>query len=156
MAAARHGLPVRLDRAPQRGAAFAITRASRRARTRSIGSRSRARGSSLIFDHPPRSFPRRPPSYSREKCPCFQFARLLRSNSRNYAGICAQTNKLCCAACSAAISAISSRQCRLVKALPPGIKTVWPQIARLLCGYATGLSEKLHSLLSSIKRHNSN
>ena len=53
MAAARQGLPVRLDRAPQRGAAFAITRASRRARTRSIGSRSRARGSSLIFDHPP-------------------------------------------------------------------------------------------------------
>jgi hypothetical protein len=42
MAAARQGLPVRLDRAPQRGAAFAITRASRRARTRSIGSRSRA------------------------------------------------------------------------------------------------------------------
>src|SRR5215831_1486078 len=30
--------PVRLDRAAQRGAAFAITRASRRARTRSIGS----------------------------------------------------------------------------------------------------------------------
>src|SRR5262244_2513309 len=53
MAAARQGLPVRLDRAPQRGAAFAIIRASRRARTRSIGSRSRARGSSLIFDHPP-------------------------------------------------------------------------------------------------------
>jgi phosphohistidine phosphatase SixA len=44
MAAARQGLPVRLDRAPQRGAAFALTRASRRARTRSIGSRSRARG----------------------------------------------------------------------------------------------------------------
>jgi hypothetical protein len=38
MAAARQGLPVRLDRAPQRGAAFAITRASRRARTRPIGS----------------------------------------------------------------------------------------------------------------------
>jgi hypothetical protein len=53
MAAARQDLPVRLDRAPQRGAAFAITRPSRRARTRSIGSRSRARGSSLIFDHPP-------------------------------------------------------------------------------------------------------
>src|SRR5215813_12742199 len=58
MAAARQGLPVRLDRAPQRGAAFAITRASRRARTRSIG--SRARGSSLIFDHPPAVA--RPPS----------------------------------------------------------------------------------------------
>jgi hypothetical protein len=55
MAAARQGLPVRFDRAPQRGAAFAITRASRRARTRSIGSRSRARGSSLIFDHRRRS-----------------------------------------------------------------------------------------------------
>src|SRR5262245_19059825 len=52
MAAARQGLPVRLDRAPQRGAAFAITRASRRARTRSIGSRSRARGSSLICYRP--------------------------------------------------------------------------------------------------------
>src|SRR6516225_2930672 len=60
MAAARQGLPVRLDRAPQRGAAFAITRASRRARTRSIGSRSRARGSSLIFNHPPAVA--RPPS----------------------------------------------------------------------------------------------
>jgi hypothetical protein len=53
MAGARQGLPVRLDRAPQRGAAFAITRASRRARTRSIGSRSRARGSSLILPIPP-------------------------------------------------------------------------------------------------------
>src|SRR5215471_14300947 len=53
MAAARQGLPVRLDRAPQRGAALALTRASRRARTRSIGSRSRATGSSLIFDRAP-------------------------------------------------------------------------------------------------------
>src|SRR5262249_53819989 len=60
MAAARQGLAVRLDRAPQRGAAFALTRASRRARTRSIGSRSRARGSSLIFDHRPAVAP--PPS----------------------------------------------------------------------------------------------
>src|SRR5215475_5506705 len=61
MAAPRQGLPVRLDRAPQRGAAFAITRASRRARTRSIGSRSRARGSSLIFrSSPPPSLLRRP------------------------------------------------------------------------------------------------
>src|SRR5215469_18159867 len=60
MAAPRQGLPVRLDRAPQRGAAFAITRASRRARTRSIGSRSRAGGSSLIFDHPPPSLPLAP------------------------------------------------------------------------------------------------
>src|SRR5262249_43223367 len=60
MAAARQGLPVRLDRVPQRGAAFAITRASRRARTRSIGSRSRARGSSLIFTLPPPALPGRP------------------------------------------------------------------------------------------------
>src|SRR5215469_9682482 len=60
MAAPRQGLPVRLDRAPQRGAAFALTRASRRARTRSIGSRSRTTGSSLIFDHPPAVAP--PPS----------------------------------------------------------------------------------------------
>src|SRR5262250_2441332 len=59
MAAPRQGLPVRLDRAPQRGAAFAITRASRRAPTRSIG--SRARGSSLIFDHPPAVAPIAPP-----------------------------------------------------------------------------------------------
>src|SRR5262245_54896005 len=45
-------------RAPQRGAAFALTRASMRARTRSIGSRSRARGLSLIFEHPPPSLRR--------------------------------------------------------------------------------------------------
>src|SRR5215475_9576598 len=51
MAAARQGLPVRLDRAPRRGAAFALTRASRRARTRSIGSRSRATGG---LSHRPR------------------------------------------------------------------------------------------------------
>src|SRR5262249_24578290 len=68
MAAAWQGLPVRLDRAPQRGAAFAITRASRRARTRSIGSRSRARGSSLIFYHPPASAP---PSGEFDKTPPF-------------------------------------------------------------------------------------
>src|SRR5262249_55768381 len=41
MAAPRQGLPVRLERAPQRGAAFALSNASKRARTRSIGSRSR-------------------------------------------------------------------------------------------------------------------
>src|SRR5215475_5021072 len=52
MAAARQGLPVRLDRAPQRGAAFALASASRRAWTRSIGG-SRSTGSLLIFDHPP-------------------------------------------------------------------------------------------------------
>src|SRR6058998_1687294 len=41
MAAPRQGLPVRLERAPHRGAAFALSNASKRARTRSIGSRSR-------------------------------------------------------------------------------------------------------------------
>src|SRR5262249_6482554 len=41
MAAPRQGLPVRLERAPHRGAAFALSNASERARTRSIGSRSR-------------------------------------------------------------------------------------------------------------------
>src|SRR5215470_19049666 len=60
MAAPWQGLPVRLDRAPQRGAAFALTRASRRARARSIGSRTRTRASSLIFGHPPAAAP--PPS----------------------------------------------------------------------------------------------
>jgi hypothetical protein len=40
MAAPRQGLPVRLERAPHRGAAFALSNASERARTRSIGSRS--------------------------------------------------------------------------------------------------------------------
>jgi hypothetical protein len=45
------------------GVAFALTKASRRARTRSIGSRSRARGSSLIFDHPPAVAP--PPSQTK-------------------------------------------------------------------------------------------
>src|SRR5499427_10916542 len=60
MAAARQGLPVRLDRAPQRGAAFALASASRRAWTRHIDSRST--GSLLIFDHPPAVA--RPPSPS--------------------------------------------------------------------------------------------
>jgi hypothetical protein len=41
LAAPRQGLPVRLERAPHRGAAFALSNASKRARTRSIGSRSR-------------------------------------------------------------------------------------------------------------------
>src|SRR5437763_17091106 len=58
MAAPRQGLPVRLDRAPQRGAAFALANASRRTRTRSVSSRST--GSLLIFDHPPAAAP--PPS----------------------------------------------------------------------------------------------
>src|SRR5258708_23372480 len=47
MAAPRQGLPVRLERAPHRGAAFALSNASKRARIRSIGSRSR--GSLFIF-----------------------------------------------------------------------------------------------------------
>src|SRR5262245_54334556 len=42
------GRPVRRSRS-QRGAAFALTSASRRARTRSIGSRLPARGQLLIF-----------------------------------------------------------------------------------------------------------
>src|SRR5262249_20232649 len=70
MAAPRQGLPVRLDRPPHRGAAFALSNASKRARTRSIGSRSRgslfigsrSRGSLFIFDRPPPSLPR-PPRY---------------------------------------------------------------------------------------------
>jgi hypothetical protein len=36
-AAPRQGLPVRLQRAPYRGAAFALSNASKRARIRSIG-----------------------------------------------------------------------------------------------------------------------
>src|SRR5260370_24938256 len=58
MAAPWQGLPVRLERAPHRGAAFALSNASKRARTQSIGSRSR--GSLFIFDHPPPSLPRAP------------------------------------------------------------------------------------------------
>src|SRR5215510_16203639 len=42
MAAPWQGLPVRLERAPHRGAAFALSNASKRARTRSIGSGSRS------------------------------------------------------------------------------------------------------------------
>jgi len=45
------GLPVRLERAPHRGAAFALSNASKRARTRSIGSRSR--GLLFIFRSSP-------------------------------------------------------------------------------------------------------
>src|SRR5262249_13257589 len=51
MAAPRQGLPVRLERAPHRGAAFALVNASKRARIRSIGSRSR--GSLFIFRSSP-------------------------------------------------------------------------------------------------------
>src|SRR6516165_6084058 len=51
MAAPWQGLPVRLERAPHRGAAFALSNASKRARTRSIGSRSR--GSLFIFRSSP-------------------------------------------------------------------------------------------------------
>src|SRR5215510_9419847 len=61
MAAPWQGLPVRLERAPHRGAAFALCNASKRARTRSIGSRSRgslflgsrSRGSLFIFRSSP-------------------------------------------------------------------------------------------------------
>src|SRR5215831_596390 len=51
MAAPWQGLPVRLERAPHRGAAFALSNASKRARIRSIGSRSR--GSLFIFRSSP-------------------------------------------------------------------------------------------------------
>src|SRR5215471_1784096 len=80
MAAARQGLPVRLDRAPQRGAAFALTRASRRARTRSP---SRTRASSLTFDHPPAAAPPPPPGPARylvardHRLPAFRHVHLL-------------------------------------------------------------------------------
>src|SRR6266446_372737 len=73
MAAPWQGLPVRLERAPHRGAAFALSNASKRARTRSIGSRSRgslfigsrSRGLLFIFRSspavaPPPSLPRAP------------------------------------------------------------------------------------------------
>src|SRR5262249_12919269 len=61
MAAPWQGLPVRLERAPHRGAAFALSNASKRARIRSIGSRSRgslfigsrSRGSLFIFRSSP-------------------------------------------------------------------------------------------------------
>src|SRR5262245_12734733 len=60
MAAPWQGLPVRLERAPHRGAAFALSNASKR-RIRSIGSRSggsffigsRSRGSLFIFRSSP-------------------------------------------------------------------------------------------------------
>src|SRR5215470_14591675 len=68
MAAPRQGLPVRLERAPHRGAAFALSNASKRARTRSIGSRSRgslfigsrSRGSLFIFRSSPAVAPPAP------------------------------------------------------------------------------------------------
>src|SRR6266478_10235774 len=59
MAAPWQGLPVRLERAPHRGAAFALSNASKRARIRSIGSRSR--GSLLIFRSSPAVAPPPPP-----------------------------------------------------------------------------------------------
>src|SRR5262249_8655651 len=71
MAAPRQALPVRFERAPHRGAAFALSNASKRARTRSIGSRSRgslfigsrSRGSLFIF----RSSPASPPGAPRDR-----------------------------------------------------------------------------------------
>jgi hypothetical protein len=83
MAAPRQGLPVRLERAPHRGAAFALSNASKRARTRSIGSRSRARGSSLIFDHPPAVAPRSPASPWSCSLPCRPRPPLARLASRS-------------------------------------------------------------------------
>src|SRR5439155_12367229 len=62
MAAPRQGLPVRLERAPHRGAAFALSNASKRARTRSIGARSR--GSLFIFRSSPAVAPPGPPQPS--------------------------------------------------------------------------------------------
>jgi hypothetical protein len=47
MAAARQGLPVRLERAPHRGAAFALSNASKRARARSNASVVRSSGAFL-------------------------------------------------------------------------------------------------------------
>ena len=84
--------------APQRGAAFALTRASRRARVRSIGSRSRARGSSLIFDHPPGAAPLRRPRPStlaavnlapavRHGCPSAGLASPLGSSPAAWSGV---------------------------------------------------------------------
>src|SRR6266699_1197124 len=65
MAAPWQGLPVRLERAPHRGAAFALSNASKRARIRSIGSRSRGSlfigsrsgGSLFIFRSSPAAAP---------------------------------------------------------------------------------------------------
>src|SRR5262245_23006362 len=79
MAAARQGSPVRLDRAPQRGAAFALTSASRRARKRSLGSRSR--GSLLIFDHPPR---RRLPRWALNRVAQIAERKYCRSHARPF------------------------------------------------------------------------
>src|SRR5262249_23500391 len=58
MAAPWQGLPVRLERAPHRGAAIALSNASKRARIRSLGSRSR--GSLFIFRSSPAVAPRAP------------------------------------------------------------------------------------------------
>src|SRR5262245_62293374 len=58
MAAPWQALPVRLEQAPHRGAAFALSNASKRARIRSIGSRSR--GSLFIFRSSPAVPPRAP------------------------------------------------------------------------------------------------
>src|SRR6266567_3763481 len=67
MAAPWQGLPVRLERAPHRGAAFALSNALSNARIRSIGSRSRgslfigsrSRGSLFIFRSSPAVAPLR-------------------------------------------------------------------------------------------------
>jgi hypothetical protein len=64
MAAPRQGLPVRLERAPHRGAALALSNASKRVRARSIGSRSRVHCSFSII--PPPSLPLAPRYKRRE------------------------------------------------------------------------------------------
>jgi len=58
MAAPWQGLPVRLERAPHRGAAFALSNASKRA---AHGRLARAQGVHCsFFNHPPPSLPRAP------------------------------------------------------------------------------------------------
>src|SRR5262245_61221193 len=90
MAAPRQDLPVRLERAPHRGAAFALSNASNRARARSIGSRSRgslfspprSTGSLFIFRSSPAVGPAGPPLPCRLRPPLALRARRERPPSR--------------------------------------------------------------------------
>src|SRR5262249_60931079 len=69
MAAPRQGLPVRLERAPHRGAAFALSNASKRARTRVDWLAFKG----LVvhfFDHPPPSLPLAPVTVSPATTAC--------------------------------------------------------------------------------------